>query len=138
MGKGKKTRALRIRDPFSVLVADDDDDYRGSLQELLEGEGYQVRTVDCGTEALDLVRTVPIHVGILDMHMPDVTGIEIISSFASMPKVIPAILITADHSKETRMKAMGVGAFTVVTKPFTPQIVKRTVRQIILKFYENA
>lgn len=138
MTKDKEVRALTVRDPFSVLVVDDDEAYRGSLAELLEREGYRVLTTESGSEALELVRIRPVHVGILDMHMPDLTGIEIIQELASFPRTIPTILITADHSKETRLKAMGVGAFSVVTKPFTQQIVQRTVRQIILKFYENA
>jgi CheY-like chemotaxis protein len=137
MAKSEETRALSVREPFSVLVADDEEGYRDALAELLAGEGYRVFCTDCGMGALQVLQVKRIHLGILDMHMSDITGIEIISTLSSLPRAVPAILMTADHSKETRLKAMGVGAFTVVTKPFTPDAVKRIVRQIIHKFYEN-
>ena len=63
--------------PSTILVADDDAAIRSLLTDLLQAEGYSTSTAKSGTEVMRLARSEPPDLIILDLRMPDLTGIEI-------------------------------------------------------------
>jgi CheY-like chemotaxis protein len=101
---------------FSILVADDDEDCREAIQTTLAREGFETHPASCGAEAIEIVRRRPsaIHASILDMHMPDLTGIETLTALT---------------------KAMEAGAFTILHKPVSSGLIVVTVNMLLGKFY---
>jgi DNA-binding NtrC family response regulator len=122
---------------YTILVADDDPDLRESMRVTLDREGHRVFTASCGLEAVAIVRSKPkrIHASILDMNMPDLTGLETLEAIFRCVERHPAIFITAHESKELLLKAMEAGAYTLLRKPLSTGLVVVTLNQLLDKFY---
>ena len=77
---------------YSILITDDDRDYREALRELVEPEGYRTVLASSGEEALDILREEPIHLALFDMHMPRMTGVEAVEIVHQINAILPCIL----------------------------------------------
>ena len=82
--------------PYSILITDDDRDSRETLRDIVAPEGYRTILAASGEEALEIVHVEPIHLVLLDMHMPRLTGLETIRLMHEDNAVLPCILVTAD------------------------------------------
>jgi DNA-binding NtrC family response regulator len=102
----------------SVLVIDDEEIMREILQTLLEREGYAVRVAASGQEGLDLARALPFDAVIVDVMMPGVDGLQVLDELKKQDDGLPVLMITAYASMDTAIKAMKLGAFDYITKPF--------------------
>jgi len=61
---------------YSVLITDDDPGCREALRDIIESEGFRTLIASSGEEALEIVREEPVHLALLDMHMPRLSGLE--------------------------------------------------------------
>ena len=102
----------------SVLVIDDEEIMREILQTLLEREGYGVRIAASGQEGLDLARALPFDAVIVDVMMPGIDGLQVLEELKKQDDNLPVLMITAFASMDTAIKAMKLGAFDYITKPF--------------------
>jgi CheY-like chemotaxis protein len=124
-----------IAKPYSVLIADDDSDYREALRELVEPEGYRTVLASSGEEALDIVRVESIHLALFDVHMPRMTGVEAVEIAHQINAVLPCILVTADPSEDVMRQAFRVRAFSVLPKPVSKNILLYTMVRALVKVY---
>ena len=116
----------------AILVVDDDVGSLEAVEEVLQRAGYLVLATTDVLEALDYCSQMPCYLTILDVHMPDITGFEVYEKLLDLyPYPIPCIFVTADHSKEIKLKAMEVGAFTILYKPISPKILRYTVEKAL-------
>src|SRR5260370_35277210 len=76
---------------YSILITDDDRDYREALRELVEPEGYRTVLASSGEEALDVLREEPIHLALFDMHMPRLTGAEAVDVLHKSTGTLPRL-----------------------------------------------
>src|SRR5262245_49420375 len=83
----------------SVLIADDDGGCREALREIVELEGFQTWLASSGEEALDIVRDHDVHLVLLDMHMPRLTGLETVQVLHQLYTALPCILVTGDANE---------------------------------------
>lgn len=121
---------------YSLLITDDDDALRDTLRTVFEPEGYDTYLASCGTEAIRVVRQHRIHVVILDMHMPDLDGLETICRIRDITQTpIPYVLMSGDESKELHLKALAAEAYSLIPKPFNVGIMRQVVEEIIMKYY---
>ncbi len=108
--------------PRRVLIADDDRDGALTLATLLELEGYEVRTVHGGQEAIDLARTFKPHAVLLDIGMPKVTGYDaarrLRQRYADECPVL--IAVTAWKQASDKILANLAGFDHHVAKPYDP------------------
>ena len=106
-------------EPLVSLVVDDDESARLILRAALEGEGYRVVEASSGAEALDLVKTQPPDVILMDVMMPGMDGVEACRRLCSNPQTaqIPVILVTAQRRREARLDGIAAGARDFLTKP---------------------
>jgi len=114
------TQAPANHPPFHLLVVDDDADMRDLLKEELEDEGYQVEVASGGRAAMDRIRQGGIDLMVSDVRMPDLDGLDLLKELRAMdvsqrPHVIT---ITAFGSIDTAIRAVKLGAFDYITKPF--------------------
>ncbi len=101
-----------------VLVVDDEESVRNLLQRILEGAGYQVTTAANGKEALYKVSLGETELVLLDIKMPEMSGIEVLSKLTADSPDTCAIMVTSVVETETAVEAMKLGAYDYILKPF--------------------
>ena len=114
--------------PKKVLIADDEPNIVMSLQFLMEHEGYEVRTVADGEEALQALREFRPDLVLLDVMMPKKNGYEICQAIRASPELagIKVVMLTAKGRDIDAEKGVALGADSYVTKPFaTKELVAR-------------
>ncbi len=102
-----------------LIVADDDRTIRQLLEFHGKKAGFEVLAVADGEEAMKLVSE-QTEVILLDLNMPGKDGFECLDDLAKAQLKLPAIVLTADQDIQDAVKAMKLGAFDYITKPFDP------------------
>jgi DNA-binding NtrC family response regulator len=104
--------------PPRLLVVDDDEQLRQLLARRFERQGMAVTAAASGAEALDKAGRARCDVALLDLHLPDMTGIELLGKLKADQPELEALMLTAHGSMETAILAMKQGAYDYLTKPF--------------------
>jgi len=108
--------------PFRILVADDVQDNRALLRELLRPVGFEVREATNGIEALEVFNQWSPHAVLMDMRMPVMDGYEATRQLksAEASRATPIIATTASAFDDSRKQVMATGADAYLRKPFRP------------------
>jgi DNA-binding NtrC family response regulator len=101
-----------------LLIVDDDDQLRETLARRFERQGMTVSTASTGDDGLVKAAQSRCDVALLDLHLPDTTGIELLAQLKERQPELEAIMLTAHGSIETAIQAMRRGAYDYLTKPF--------------------
>lgn len=117
----------------NILIVDDEQSYRQLLSLVFEGDGHTIRTASNGREALALLQIEPADVVISDVRMPDMDGIEMLSSLRETQPDLGVVLMTAFASVETAREAFKLGADDFIQKPFDVEELKLIVRKTLEK-----
>ncbi len=126
---------MTVDRPYSILVTDDDPASRETFREIFEPAGYRTLLAESGEEAIDLVRDNDVHLALLDMHLPRLSGLETMAIVREIKGVLPMILISADHDDQLLRKALSARAFCVLAKPVSRSQVIYVVSRALMKFY---
>jgi two-component system response regulator AtoC len=102
----------------SILVIEDKEAMRKMVAQTLAEEGYSVDVAATGPEGIEKAKTKPFDLVITDMKMPDMDGLEVLSSLKEINTDTAVIVMTAYGTVETAVSAMKKGAFDFLTKPF--------------------
>jgi len=114
-----------------ILVIDDEKLLRWSLQQNLSKEGYTVITAEKGLEGLNTFKDESPDVILLDIHLPDVSGITVLQSIKEINKDALVIMITAFGDIQTAVKTIKLGAYDFVEKPFNVDKLKILVAKAL-------
>ena len=114
----------------SVLVVEDDDAIRTAVRRGLSERGYAVATAATGMAGLELLLAEHPQVLLLDLGLPDVSGLTLISMIRAASDV-PIIVITAQDDDPTMVKALDSGADDYVVKPFGTDQVAARIRAVL-------
>ncbi len=101
-----------------LLIVDDDDFIRDSLDIFFRGKGFKVATASDGFQALDVLKGGKFDLVLMDLMMPDMGGIDLLKKMAELKISSPCIVMTAFATVQTAVEAMKLGAFDYITKPF--------------------
>jgi two-component system response regulator AtoC len=101
-----------------IMVVDDEHLIRWSLEQNLRKQGYEVLTAGNGEDALKLVREEQPELILLDIHMPGISGLEVLEKTKEFDDEIIVIMVTAHGGLETAVNAMRMGAYDYINKPF--------------------
>ena len=112
-----------------ILLMEDAPIVREVLLETLTLEGYAVSVAANGTEGLHMAKSMPVHIVVTDLQLPDIDGISIIDRLARLDAKIIPIMVTGFGPIETAVRAMKSGAYDFITKPFEPETVVVVVRK---------
>lgn len=126
--------------PFRVLVVDDVEANRLLLAEILSGEGYDVMVADCGEAALRVVIAETPDLVLLDVMMPDLSGVEVCRRIRDLPvaRDIAVILVTALADRGSRLAGFEADADDYLTKPIDGTELRLRVRTMArLRRYRN-
>ncbi len=116
-----------------VLVVDDEPSILESLRDILEDEGYGVKCVTTGEEALRSLEESPADLVLLDVWLPGIDGIEVLSKIREKYPWIPVVIISGHGTIELAVRAVKLGAFDFLEKPLSYDRVVVTVENA-LKF----
>ena len=114
-------------DAGTVAIVDDDDEVRDVLRVLLESAGHSVQTYKSGSQFLAEARLDEIGCLVVDQRMPQMTGLELISTINEGGVMIPTLLITGAHDADVARQAERLGAMTVMEKPLSSGALLRFV-----------
>jgi len=115
----------------TILVVDDDDANRTTLERMLTREGFRVLQAASGEEALDVVRKEPPAAILTDLKMPGMDGIGLLRAAKEIAPATEVVLMTAYGTVESAVGAMKEGAYDFVTKPFKRHQVVKTLRNAV-------
>jgi len=102
----------------TILVADDDAAIRSLLRQVLQEDGYLVHEAATGLEVVEKVKAESPDLVIMDVRMPELDGIEALSRVKATHPRTAVLIMTAFGSSNAAIRAMELGAFDYVTKPF--------------------
>lgn len=112
----------------NILVVDDEMGPRESLKMILNPY-YNVHTADRGTEALEMLKKLPVDLVTLDLKMPGFSGINVLEKVKQHDPDIEAIIITGYGSLDTAIEGLRLGAFDYISKPFDVNHILSLVRR---------
>ena len=115
-----------------ILVVEDEKDVREMIRLNLKAAGFDVVEAGNGAEALALAKNDPPKVIILDLMMPEMSGVEVCRALRRNPSTsrIPVLMLTAKSTEEDKVVGFEVGADDYVTKPFSPRELVLRVRAV--------
>src|SRR3972149_5643960 len=107
-----------------IYLVDDDELILGMLSRILSREGYDIRTENSGVGIVENIRRWHPDVVLLDINLPGQSGMDILQELKNDGIDTEVIMLTADDTAETAVKAMKIGAWDYLTKPFNIDEVK--------------
>lgn len=122
---GSKTTPM-MRAAGKILVADDDQEIRLGVSELLLPLGLEVVEASTGPEALEIARARLVDAMVLDCHMPGCSGLDVLISLSSEIS-IPCIFCTGRPSKDLETAVRNVGVWAFLQKPIRPDVLRSEV-----------
>jgi CheY-like chemotaxis protein len=121
--------------PYSLLITDDDVLARETLRDIFESAGYLTVLAECGEHAIDIVKKQEVHLALMDMHMPRLTGLETMEIARQIRGAFPTILLSADSDETLIRRALSAQVFCVLNKPVSRHVVTHAVTRALEKFY---
>ena len=103
---------------YRILVVDDEHLIRWSLEQSLKRQGYEVATAASGEDALRALRDDPPDLMLLDVQLPGINGLDVLEKAKEIAEDVIVIMVTALGVLETAVKAMRMGAYDYINKPF--------------------
>jgi len=119
----------------SILISDDDLGFRETLQHVFESQGFRTLLAGDGEEALHIVEHEQVHLLLLDMHMPKLTGLEVLRMVRRFRALLPCIILSAAADEALMREAQLERAFSVLSKPVTRRQITITVAQAFERTY---
>ena len=116
-----------------ILVIEDDEDVARLEQTVLERAGYEVRVTGSGAEGLELAESYKPDVVLLDVGLPDISGLDVCTSLSNTNNAF--VLMVSGHSREQDiLLGLGLGADDYITKPFAPRELIARVKAVLRRF----
>lgn len=119
---------MSMMDP-TVFIVDDDPDMRNALILFARVLKVQVEAYETASEFLDLHDLSWRGCLIVDLHLPGMTGLELLEELASKGSTLPTIVITGDGDEARRTQLLDKGVFAYFEKPFHPADLRESLRQ---------
>jgi DNA-binding response OmpR family regulator len=116
----------------SILIVDDERNVRLMYRAALDSM-FNVEEADCAAKALELLKARRYDVGILDLRMPEMTGLELLEQMNHDGITTPVVFITAYADVPNAVSAMKFGAIDFLQKPITPEQLRAIVKDVLVR-----
>ena len=120
-----------------ILVVDDDENIRKVEVAILEDQGYTVESVGTAKEAIEKSKRKFYNVALIDIRLPDMEGIELLTKFRETTPKIRKIIVTGYPTLQNAVDAVNKGADAYIVKPFDVEKVLKTIQQQLSKQEEE-
>lgn len=119
----------------SVLVLDDSASIRETIKLALSGQGHSVKEAANGVQGLKLADSGAFDLILTDLNMPEMDGLTFIREMRNRPahSGVPIVFITTESASEMKLQAKSAGATGWITKPFSPDQLRRVVDKVLAK-----
>lgn len=114
-----------------VVVVEDEPGLRSYLVPLLEREGFDVEAFGAGGEALAAVRDRRPDLVLLDVGLPDVSGLDVCREIRRLPEYVPVVMLTGLDAREDELRGFDAQADDYVTKPVVPETLVARLRAVL-------
>ena len=114
-----------------ILVVDDEKLIRWTLEQHLVKEGYDVTTVESAEKGMELITEDPPDLVLLDNRLPEMSGLEMLEKLKIPERGLMVIMITAHGMVETAVRAMKLGAYDYISKPFNLDEITFVIRKAL-------
>ena len=123
---------------FSILVADENVEFRASLHEALTPEGYHLVNAGSGREAINVVRSRPVHLVVMEVRLPDYSGLEIYHAIKQIRDAfLPCIFTALETTPRSLQEALSEDAVTIFPKPVDMPRLVNAVDWSVERFYSR-
>ncbi len=122
-----------MKDTPKVLIVDDNPGMCHSLKALLGNNGFALETSNTGKGAVGLINDDFFDLVLLDLHIPDMNGFQIMEHINRKSPDTFVIIITGNSSEEATIEAIRKGAYDFIIKPFEPEIMIKTVKNALFQ-----
>lgn len=123
-----------MKDKKKILIIDDDELIASMLSKFLKNKGYEVRVETSAFEQIpQMIESWAPDIILLDIFLPGRNGIEVLEEWNGRTKSSQVIMLTADHSAESAVKCLKLGAVDYLTKPFNLDEVEIVIQNAIEK-----
>jgi len=112
-----------------ILIVDDDPGHLVSVKTIVKSWGYAVETADDGTVAVEMIKTAPVDLVLMDVRMASMSGIEALKQINVYNPAIPVIIMTAYSSVGSAVEAIKSGAYDYLIKPLDFEVLKLTIER---------
>ncbi len=119
---------------YTILICDDDEDIVSALKIFLNADGYNTVEAFNGKQAIEAVKANEIHLILMDVMMPGMSGIEAMIKIRSLGYNVPIILLTAKSEDSDKILGLNCGADDYITKPYNTVEVMARVRSQIRRY----
>jgi two-component system response regulator HydG len=109
-----------------ILIVDDDPGHLVSVKTIIRSWGYNAETADDGGAAIDLIKSTPMDLILMDVRMTKMSGIEALKQIKVYNPTIPVIIMTAYSSVNSAVDAIKSGAYDYLIKPLDFEVLKLT------------
>lgn len=117
-----------------ILIVDDDKDLSFIISDMLESYGYNVTTAETGEQAFELLTDNTYHLILLDINLPDTTGLELCKELRQVSQV-PVIFASARTSEDDRVTGFDIGGDDYLPKPYSMKELLSRVNALIRRTY---
>ena len=119
------------RDARLLAVVDDDADVRVALTRLVSSAGFAVETFASGAEFLRSLQDHEPDCVVLDLHMPEMSGLEVQAALAGGHSALPVVVVTGHDTAESRAQAVQLGAKDYLRKPVNDDVLLEAIEMAI-------
>jgi DNA-binding NtrC family response regulator len=113
-----------------ILIVDDQEEMTETLKDILEDEGYQTIVAHNGNQALNIISANKIEIILMDVKLPDISGVEAFMKIKKVNPNVKVIMMTAFSLENLLRKAMHEGACAVIYKPIDIKELIKLVEQL--------
>lgn len=114
--------------PPEILIVDDEERFRKTMSKLLGIRGLETRTVGSGKDALAEMQNARFDVAVVDVRMPGMDGVELLSEMKRLDPRIEVIILTGHASVDTAKAILRLGAYDYLLKPYSIDELEEKIR----------
>lgn len=115
----------------TVLIADDSLFQRWTLTKIVKGDGVEILEASTGRQCLEMLRARKPDVALLDLNMPDLSGLDVLRAAQAEGLSTPIVVITADTQDSTRELCRAAGVAKVLPKPPKDGDIRDALRELV-------
>ena len=124
---------MNPRHKAKILVVDDEEDILELVRFNLSREGYEVLGAETGEKALEILKSRPVDLMVLDLMLPGIDGFSVAKRVKNDPRLghVPIVMLTAKGSETDVVTGLQLGAEDYITKPFSPRVLVARIHKIL-------
>jgi DNA-binding response OmpR family regulator len=124
---------MKLRNDAKILVVDDEEDILELVRFNLSREGHEVLCAETGEKALEILKSKPVDLMVLDLMLPGIDGFSVAKRVKNDPRLqhVPIVMLTAKGSETDVVTGLQLGAEDYITKPFSPRVLIARIHKIL-------